>query len=101
MVVLYSIQYWVGIWPYREIEFTTIFQVWFLIFPTLFIVLVSYAITPDIKPDDDQDLREYYMARRGPIFLGLTAFVTMAQIAEVVILGAGFSPIGTGLIVIY
>ena len=90
----------VGIWPYREIEFTTIFQVWFLIFPTLFIVLVSYAITPDIKPDDDQDLREYYMARRGPIFLGLTAFVTMAQIADVVILGAGFSPIGTGLIVI-
>jgi len=71
-----------------------------LIFPTLFIVLVSYAITPDIKPDDDQDLREYYMARRGPIFLGLTAFVTMAQIADVVILGAGFSPIGTGLIVI-
>ena len=100
VVVLYSIQYWVGIWPYRDIGFTTIFQVWFLIFPTLFIVLVSYAITPDIKPDDDQDLREYYMARRGPIFLGLTAFVTMAQIADVVILGTGFSPIGTGLIAI-
>ncbi|MFT6095083.1 MAG: hypothetical protein ACJA2Q_002993 [Pseudohongiellaceae bacterium] len=100
VVVLYSIQYWVGIWPYRNIEFTTIFQVWFLIFPTLFIVLVSYAITPDIKPDDNQDLREYYMARRGPIFLGLTAFVTMAQIADFVILGAGFSIIGTMLIII-
>lgn len=100
VVVLYSIQYWVGIWPYRNIEFTTIFQVWFLIFPTLFIVLVSYAITPDIKPDDNQDLREYYMARRGPIFLGLTAFFAMAQIADFVILGAGFSPIGTMLIVL-
>jgi hypothetical protein len=100
VVVLYSIQYWVGIWPYREIEFTTIFQVWFLIFPTLFIVLVSYAITPDIKPDDKQDLREYYMARRGPIFLGLTAFVIMAQIADLVILGSSFARIGIMLILI-
>lgn len=100
IVVLYSIQYWVGIWPYREIEFTTIFQVWFLIFPTLFIVLVSYAITPDIGPDENQDLREYYMARRGPIFLGLTAFVAMAQIADFVILGTGFSPVGTMLVVL-
>lgn len=100
VVSLYAIQYWVGIWPYRVIEFTTIFQVWFLIFPTLFIVLVSFAITPDIEPDDAQDLREYYMARRAPIFLGLTAFVTMAQIADFVILGASFSLQGASLVIV-
>lgn len=94
VVVLYAIQYWVGIWPYRDIEFTTIFQVWFLIFPTLFIVLVSFAITPDIEPEGRQDLREYYMARRAPIFLGLTAFFAMAQMADFVILGSGFSLTG-------
>lgn len=98
LVSLYAIQYWVGIWPYRVIEFTTIFQVWFLIFPTLFIVLVSFAITPDIEPDEAQDLREYYMARRAPIFLGLTVFVTMAQLADLVILGTPFSYIGMSLI---
>ncbi|MFK7863316.1 MAG: hypothetical protein AB8B95_03715 [Pseudohongiellaceae bacterium] len=100
VVSLYAIQYWVGIWPYRVVEFTTIFQVWFLIFPTLFIVLVSFAITPDIEPVEKQDLREYYMARRAPIFLGLTVFVTMAQVADLVILGTSFSWIGMSLVAV-
>lgn len=100
VVVLYAIQYWVGIWPYRDIEFNAIYQVWFLIIPTLFIVLVSFAITPDVGPDDNQDLREYYLARRGPIFLGLTVFIFMAQLADLVILGTPFSPIGLSLFVV-
>jgi len=86
VIVLYAIQYWVGIWPYREIQFTLIYQVWFLIFPTLFIVLVSYAITPDIDPDMRLDLRDYYLSRRTPIFIGLGAFLATAQVADVVIL---------------
>ncbi len=97
VVVLYAIQYWVGIWPYRDIQFIAIYQVWFLIIPTLFIVLVSFAITPDVGPDDNQDLREYYLARRGPIFLGLAVFIFMAQLADLVILGTAFSPIGLSL----
>lgn len=87
VIVLYAIQYWVGIWPYREIEFTLIYQVWFLIFPTLFIVLVSYAITPDVDPDTSLDLRDYYMSRRTPVFIGLAAFIATAQLADVIILG--------------
>lgn len=86
VIVLYSIQYWVGIWPYREVEFTLIYQVWFLIFPTLFIVLVSYAITPDIDPDTNLDLRDYYLSRRAPIFFGLASFLATAQLADVIIL---------------
>jgi hypothetical protein len=86
VIVLYAIQYWVGIWPYREIEFTLIYQVWFLIFPTLFIVLVSYAITPDVDPDTSLDLRDYYMSRRAPVFIGLAVFLTTAQLADVIIL---------------
>ncbi|MEX0964768.1 MAG: hypothetical protein WDZ52_12085 [Pseudohongiellaceae bacterium] len=86
VIVLYAIQYWVGIWPYRDIGFVVIYQVWFLIFPTLFIVLVSYAITPDIDPDSNLNLRDYYMSRRAPIFIGLGAFLTTAQLADVIIL---------------
>lgn len=88
-VILYSIQYWVGIWPYRDIQFDRIYEVWFLIFPTLFIVLVSYAIAPELEPDDEVDLRDYYMTRRGPIFFGMAAFLGMAQMADTVILGNG------------
>ena len=86
VIVLYAIQYWVGIWPYREIEFTFIYQVWFLIFPTLFIVLVSYAITPDIDPETSLDLRDYYMSRRAPVFIGFAAFLATSQLADVIIL---------------
>lgn len=100
VIVLYSIQYWVGIWPYREVEFTLIYQVWFLIFPTLFIVLVSYAITPDIDPDTNLDLRDYYLSRRAPIFIGLAAFLATAQLADVIILGIGLGWFSFALVLI-
>jgi hypothetical protein len=83
VVLLYAIQYWVGIWPYREIEFTLIYQVWFWIFPTLFIVLVSYAITPDIDPNTSLELRDYYTSRRAPVFIGPPIFLATAQLADV------------------
>ncbi len=104
VVVLYAIQYWVGIWPYRDAQFEYIYQIWFLIFPTLFIVLVAFAITPDVEPDENLDLRDYYMSRRGPIFYGLAVFVAMAQLADFVILGNTYTTpgwiVGIGLIVI-
>lgn len=99
VVVMYAIQYWMGIWPYRVQSFTHIYQVWFLIIPTLFIVLVSFALTPNIGPDDELQLRDYYMSRRAPIFFGLAVFVTTAQLADLVIEGTGFTQVGVLLIV--
>jgi len=99
VVVMYAIQYWMGIWPYRTEPFVFIYQVWFLIIPTLFIVLVSFAITPNIGPDEDLQLRDYYMSRRAPIFLGLAVFVATAQLADLVIEGTGFSQIGVLLVI--
>ena len=100
LITLYAIQYWVGIWPYRDIEFHSVYQVWFLIFPTLFIVLVAFAITPVVGSDEVPDLREYYMSRRGPIFIGMAVFATMAQIADWVILGIPMGYLGVGFILI-
>ncbi|MBL4581047.1 MAG: hypothetical protein JKY29_04435 [Gammaproteobacteria bacterium] len=100
VIVLYAIQYWVGIWPYREVEFTLIYQVWFLIFPTLFIVLVSYAITPDINPETSLDLRDHYMSRRAPVFIGLAVFLATAQLADVIILGTSLNWISFAIVAI-
>ncbi len=100
VIALYAIQYWVGIWPYREVTFTYIYQVWFLIIPTLFIVLVAFAITPRVSPDEELRLRDYYLSRRAPIFIGLAIFVATAQLADVIILNDGFSVPGVLLIVI-
>lgn len=99
VVVMYAIQYWMGIWPYRVQEFHYIYQVWFLIIPTLFIVLVSFAITPDVEPEASLNLREYYMSRRTPIFFGLAIFVFTALLADLVIEGSGFTLPGILLIV--
>lgn len=98
VVVMYAIQYWMGIWPYRTQEFVYIYQVWFLIIPTLFIVLVSFAITPNIGPDENLQLRDYYLSRRAPIFLGLAVFVATAQLADLIIEGTGFTQIGVLLV---
>lgn len=100
IVTLYAIQYWVGIWPYRDVEFLLIYQVWFLIFPTLFIVLVSFAITPSADPEGSLDFREYYLSRRGPIFVGLAMFVFMANLADWVILGIAMNIISVFFVVI-
>ena len=97
VVVLYAIQYWTGIWPYREVDFSAIYQVWLLIIPTLFIVLVAFAITPNISPEADMNLREYYLSRRAPIFWEMAVFVTTAQIADYVILGLPFTWVGAAL----
>ena len=45
-VLLISLMYWVGMWPYSDLEFTYVGQVWFLVFPTLFLVVLAYAIMP-------------------------------------------------------
>ena len=100
VVVIYAIQYWMGIWPYRNYEFIYIYQVWFLIIPTLFIVLVSFAITPNIGPDESLQLRDYYMSRRAPIFFGLAVFVTTAQLADLVIEGSGYGFTQIGVLLV-
>ena len=63
-------------------------------------MLVAFAITPVVGPDESPDLREYYMSRRGPIFIGMAVFVTMAQIADWVILGIPMGSLGVGFILI-
>ena len=52
LITLYAIQYWVGNWPYRDIEFQSVYQVWFLIFPTVFIFNLWYlTATAGLIPD--------------------------------------------------
>ena len=61
---------------------------------------MSYAITPDIDPDTNLDLRDYYMSRRTPIFIGLAAFIATAQLADVVIQGIDLPWLGLLLVAI-
>ena len=86
-VLLISLMYWVGMWPYSDLEFTYVGQVWFLVFPTLFLVVLAYAIMPDVSANGGVNLREYYLANRRPIFLSFASFVIMSNVADLTIVG--------------
>ncbi len=86
-VLLISMLYWVGMWPYSDLEFTYLGQVWFLVLPTLFLVVLAYAITPDLSAASGINLREYYLANRRPIFLSFGLFVLMSNVADFTIIG--------------
>jgi hypothetical protein len=58
-----------------------------LVLPTLFLVVLAYAITPDLSATSGIDLREYYLANRRPIFLSFGLFVLMSNVADVTIVG--------------
>lgn len=81
------IQYWVGMWSYSELNIDRLGQIFFLIVPSLFGVLSAFAITPNVPEGGQLDLREYYFAKRFPIFLPLAAYYLTALLADVVIVG--------------
>ncbi len=84
--------YWVGMWPYSESKFQYLGQIYFLIVPSVFYVLLCFAITPHLPERDDFSLRDYYLSKRKEIFLAYAAFMVMSYIADLLISGIGTLP---------
>ena len=78
---------WTSLWPYREYEFVYVAQIWMLVIPTLFLVVVAYALSPNVPTTGEFRVREYYLAKRIPIFVGLSLATLMGTVAEFVIVG--------------
>lgn len=85
VIVIIAMLYWIGMWPYRDYKFEYVGQVLFLAIPTLFLVLLSYAITPEIPKHGPFSLRKYYFERRKPIFFSLLGYLVMSFIADLII----------------
>jgi hypothetical protein len=62
-------------------------QVWLLVLPTLFLVIVAYALTPSVPESGEVDLRQFYLAKRRRIFYCLSGFLVMALVADFTIVG--------------
>ena len=86
-VVLVSLSYWVGMWPYVNFELRYHGQFWFLVFPTLFLVLLAYALTPELPKEGKFRFRDYYLRKRLPIFLSFIAFLVSAGLADAIVTG--------------
>jgi len=85
--LLGGIQYWLGMWPYAEVEMEYVGQIYFLVIPTLFFVLAAFGVTPDVPLVGSFDLREYYWNSRKAIFFPLAVFFATAVLADLVIVG--------------
>ena len=86
-VLLVSLSYWVGMWPYVNFELRYQGQFWFLVFPTLFLVLLAYALTPELPKEGKFRFRDYYLRKRLPIFLSFIAFLVTAGLADAIVVG--------------
>lgn len=93
-ILLVSIQYWIGMWSYNRIQIEYVGQIYFLVIPTLFIVLAAFVVTPDVPLDGELEVREYYWSRRAGVFLPMAAFWMAAWIADLVIVGVAQVEIG-------
>ena len=87
-LLLWSIQYWIGMWAYVGFPFEYPIEVYFLVIPTLFFVFAAFVITPDVPHSGELAVRDYYLARRRVVFLPLAAFTIFAQLADLVIVGS-------------
>lgn len=86
-ILLLAVQYWIGMWSYNQLELTYVGQIYFLVIPTIFLVIAAYAITPDVPLEGVFDVREYYLANRIGVFLPLAVFSVTAWIADLAIAG--------------
>ena len=86
-ILLLAVQYWVGMWSYNQLEISYVGQIYFLVIPTIFLVIAAYAITPDIPLEGEFDVRDYYLANRLGVFLSLAMFSIAAWIADLAIAG--------------
>jgi len=87
-ILIFLIGHWVGMWSYRDLAIEEVGQVVSLVIPSVFCVLAAYAITPDVPTVGSLDTREYYMAKRAPVFLSLAAFMVATNLPDLMIAGA-------------
>ena len=87
-VLLNAMLYWVGVWAYAELEFQYVAQTWFLVLPTLFLVLVAFSLMPDVSQISGQSLRDYFISNRRGFFLSYVLFLLLSPLADLVIGGS-------------
>lgn len=79
-VLLLCMFWWVYMWKYQDIELAYMGQVWLMVFPALCLVLVAFALTPNVPTSGELDLRRFYIARHRRVFLALIAFLIMLSL---------------------
>ncbi len=83
-----ALVYWTSMWPYGNAQFTHMYQVWFLVIPSLFLVMLAYAVTPQLPGSGEFCLRSYYQTKQKQIFGSHSMFLALAALADYLIVGS-------------
>ena len=86
-VLIASMVYWVGMLPYQSFGFSYMGQVWLLVIPSLFLVLVAFALTPSVPVQGELCLRDHYLSKRRHVFFSLFGFILLGWLADVAVTG--------------
>lgn len=87
VLLLISLQYWVGMWAYWHIELESTLQVLFLVLPTIFLVLSAFAVSPQVPTSGTLDCRAFYLSRRQVIWLPMIVLAVLSSTADGIIAG--------------
>jgi hypothetical protein len=87
VILLWLLNYWIGMFSYEDVPIDYVGELVFLVVPSLFGVLAAYAITPDAPLEGELVVRDYYWAKRKPVFLSLAVFSVFSALADYVIVG--------------
>lgn len=86
-LLLLAVQYWIGMWSYNDLKIQFVGQVYFLVIPTVFLVISAYALTPHVSDINTFDAKAYFFKNRKGIFLSMAVFFVLAWTADLVIAG--------------
>ncbi|MEM7541494.1 MAG: hypothetical protein AAF384_07880 [Pseudomonadota bacterium] len=84
LFVCNAVLYWSGFWPYRDIAIESYGQIWMLLLPTLFMILVGYALTPSPTALAEHN-GKYFDEKRKTIFIPWSVFILLAVLADAAI----------------
>jgi len=87
VILLWLIQYWIGMFTYVDFQIDYVIEVQFLVIPTLFGVLAAFAITPEMPREGSFDMRAFFWEKRSVAFASLVVFSLLAATADFIIIG--------------
>lgn len=86
LLLLVTVQYWWGVWNYRDVEVWTFFAFLALVLPAFAIILVAFLVSPVPRGDEVLDLRTYYYGNRRSVFLLAALIIVGFGLADLAVL---------------
>ena len=103
-ILIVSVSYWNGFWPYANANFDQIQKIWALLIPTIFLILSAMSIKPTPSDAESTGLADHFNSVRKRVCLTLAIAVPLAVLADWIVLEVisfQFVPVMVGLTAVF